>query len=29
MLYVFKAVTSDIEEPKSVAEAQSSPDWPN
>jgi hypothetical protein len=26
MLHIFKAVTSDIEEPKSVAEAQSSPD---
>jgi hypothetical protein len=29
MLHAFKAVTSDMEEPKSVAEAQSSPDWPN
>jgi hypothetical protein len=26
MLHAFKAVTSDVEEPKSVAEAQSSPD---
>jgi hypothetical protein len=29
MLHVFKAVTSDVEELKSVAEAQSSPDWLN